>query len=261
MLNKKLLEKTDLAMLIILPVIGTILSVVYELNWLSSTLLFFGPLALWLSYRTPKRVAHALIFSIIFSLPMVFIVGYLAVSNRAWLVPESVLPRLFNIVDAESFVWGFLWVYSIIIFYEHFLDKGRHELVNRRIKYLVYIFSSLVLVMLLLIIWSPEVLEFRYPYLKICVAAGLIPLAAFLGVFPNLFVKFFKVTAYFFALLSLNEFVALDQNHWAFPADGQYLGWIHVLGYSFAFEELFFLLITLTTSILCYYEFFDDDRK
>lgn len=104
---------------------------------LISTLLFYGLPAVYLSWRTPKAVLRTLLFALAMTPPLVFIIDTLAHLTKTWWVGTIFPFRLWGIIPVEDLLWGFLYTYSIVIFYEHFLDKGRHNLVDGRMKYFV----------------------------------------------------------------------------------------------------------------------------
>lgn len=135
--NQKFLKKLDIFLLILFPIASVVLSLTFSVNFLVSILLFFGLPSLWLSFRTWSQVSKTFLFSLILSVPLGIFIDYIATIDNSWFVPISVFPfRLFGVVPIEDLIWGFFLIYSIVIFYEHFLDKGKHELVDRRMKYL-----------------------------------------------------------------------------------------------------------------------------
>ncbi len=122
--KEKILKRIDIFLLIFFPIISVSLSLFLKTNFLTSTLLFFGLPSLWLSIRTPKQIKKTFLFALIFSIPLGIFIDYIATVDDSWFVPLTIFPfRLFNIVPIEDLLWGFFLVYSIVIFYEHFLDK------------------------------------------------------------------------------------------------------------------------------------------
>lgn len=255
------LKKIDILLLILFPIVATITSLYFSVNFLVATLLFFGVGSVYLSFRTPHRVSRTLLFSVIFSIPMGFLIDYLALINNAWYVPHTVFPhRLLGVVPYEDMIWGFLLVYHVVIFYEHFLDKGKHNLIDKKMKYFIWP-VILVFLIFFLSIYNDVSLILPYPYLIICSIFVLLPSVTFLAFFPRLISKYIKTTSYFFMSGLMFELTGLHLNHWGFAKDGQYVGWIELLGHRFPLEEFFFWFVMIAIGILSYYEFFDDDRK
>lgn len=259
-MSEKHKGKFDIILLILLPLISALLSLILKTNFLVSSLLFFGLPSLYLSLRTTKAILRSIIFTIPFSLFMFLVVDHLAVLDNSWYVPHSVLPsRIFGTVPFEDVVWFFLLVYFIVIFYEHFFDKGKHKNIDSHMKYLSYIIISLLIIFFLLLFSNSKLLNIDYFYLKAGLLFVLIPTLAFLIEFPKFISKFIKTAPYFFYVGILNELVGLQLNHWTFPGK-HFIGWVTISGQTFPFEEFFFFTMVFATCVLCYFEFFDDDK-
>jgi len=168
--------------------------------------------------------------------------------------------RILGQVPLEDVVFGFLVIYAIVIYYEHFWDKGKHELIDTRMKYFIFILMFVFILFFTFYFTKPEFLFIPYYYFWFGFILLFIPAITFLSYFPRLLSKYVKTGVYFFVLFLLFELTALQLGQWSFP-DGQFIGMVTLLGYTFPFEELFFWFILFTSSILSYYEFFDDDRK
>jgi hypothetical protein len=256
-----LMKKLDIILLIVLPVMSVFLSLQINANFLTSTLLFFGLPSLWLSIRTPQKINKTLLFAFIFSIPLGIVIDYVATIDGSWLVPHTVFPfRLFGVIPIEDLIWAFFLAYSIVIFYEHFLDKGKQELVDRRMKYLIWPLIILLLVFFLILFVNPKSLSIPYSYLWVGLLFGFLPSITFLSLFPRLLSKYVKTASYFFLLSMVFEITGLQLKQWTFPGNN-FIGWLEIMGYRFPFEEFFFWFILASITILSYYEFFDDDRR
>lgn len=259
--NQKFLKKLDIFLLILFPILSVILSLALKANFLTSILLFFGLPSIWLSIRTSAQVKKTFLFSLILSLPLGIFIDYIATLDKSWFVPTTVFPfRLFGVVPVEDLIWGFFLIYSIVIFYEHFLDKGKHELVDKRMKYLAWPLIILMLVFFTLLFTKPELLIIRYAYFWLGAIFFILPTITFLSFFPRLLSKYVKTASYFFLLAVLFELTGLQLNQWTFPGQN-FIGWVELFGHRFPFEEFFFWFVMGAVSVLAYYEFFDDDRK
>lgn len=254
------LKQVDIALLILFPILSVIISLSLKSNFLISTLLFFGLPALWLSYRTPKMIARSALFSVIVGIPLGIVADVVAVLDKSWFVPNTLFPRLFGLVPIEDLIWVVLLTYTIIIFYEHFLDKGKHNLIDKRMKYLVFPVILLLILTVVALVIDPSILQIKFAYLWIGIILIVIPTVTFLSSFPKLISKYVKVGVYFLLLSLVFELTALQLGHWTFPGYN-FIGWVELGGLKFPFEEFFFWMILTSTAILSYYEFFDDDRK
>jgi len=90
MFNKNRFLKFDIFILILFPILATFISLLINANYLVVTLLFFGLPSLYLSIRTRKRIAKTALFSLIFSVPLTIIVGYLASIDKAWYIKSTI---------------------------------------------------------------------------------------------------------------------------------------------------------------------------
>lgn len=260
-MNEKFLKKTDITLLILFPVISVVFSLWFKTNYLTSILLFFGLPSFWLSFRTPKKIAKTFLFSLFTAVPIGFLLDYVAVINNQWFVPSTIFSfRVMNIVPVEDFIWAFFLVYVIIIFYEHFLDKGKHELIDRKMKYIIWPLVVVLIVFFTILSSKPELLVIKYFYLWFGTILLFLPSITFLSFFPRLFSKYIKTTSYIFSLSFLFEMTSVKLGQWVFPAN-DFIGWIELFGIRFPFEEFFFWFIMTTVAVLSYYEFFDDDLK
>ncbi len=260
--NQKFLIKLDIFLLILFPIASVVLSLLLKANFLLTTLLFFGLPSIWLSFRTKHMVAKTALFSFIWAIPLTFFADYIATISGAWFVPHTVFPfRLFGVIPIEDFIWLFLASYSVLIFYEHFLDEGKHELIDKRMKYLVWPWIIFALVFTTILFTKPDLLKISYSYFYLGLFFIFLPAVSFLSVFPRLLSKYVKTASYFFVLALLFELTGLHLNNWIFYDNGYFIGWVELFGYRFPFEEFFFWFVIGAISVLSYYEFFDDDRK
>lgn len=259
-MNEKTLKKIDIIFLILLPTVAAITALTLKVNYFNSILLFFGLPAVWFSYRTPKMIKKAFVFSFITSAFFSTVVNYIAVVSDAWFVPQSIFPRFLNVLPIEDFIFGIFLIYGVIILYEHFLEKGKHGLVDHHVKYFILPFIIMTIIFFAVVFTKPELLIVKYAYLKIGIIFLLIPSIAMLVFFPRLLSKYIKVGAYYFLVTALFEITGLQLNHWTFPGQ-QFIGWVTLFGYKFPYEEFLFWFVMTVITILSYYEFFADDRR
>ena len=254
-------KKIDIIFLILSPVFASITSLLLKTNFMISTLLFFGIPAIYLSFRNKHTVEKSLTFSILAIMIIGPFLDYMALKSNAWYVPSTVFPfRIFGIVPIEDMIWGMFLVYNIVMMYEHFLDKGKHNLKDTNLKYFIFIMIFIAMVFFLLYYFNPKSLKIPFFYLKFGLGFVVLPAVSFLTFFPRLLSKFVKISTYIFIQGIMFKLTGLSLNHWGF-GDGEYIGWISFGNLRFPLEEFIFYIILFATCVLSYYEFFDDDRK
>ena len=257
-------EKIDLIIILIYPIIASLLSFLIKANFFTSTLIFFGIPALYLSIKYKKYIKKIALFSLILGVPFAIFIDYIMSITGGWSIPYSIFDpfRLFNLVSIDGLIWTFLYIYFITIFYEVFLDKkSKPKLYKPNLKYLAIISIILFGTFFLIYLAQPSLLQINFFYLKVGLALGLLPILLVLFRFPKLYGKFFKAGAYFFFLTFTYEITALLLNQWTFPNNSQFIGFINILGITFPLEELVFWMILGAIAMLSYFEFFDDDKK
>lgn len=257
-------KKLDLFITILLPLLSGFLSLFLKLNYLSSTILMFAPPSLWLLLRQNRQFKKISIFTALLSLPFTLMLDYLITKDLGWYIVKSSFPfRLYHIVPIEQFIWGFLYIFLLISFYEYFLDK-KDKKKSWLTMPLMEPFSKLIAVITLIFIFAasliPDLLSIPYAYAVLGIFLGIIPLTLFLFNFPNLARRFVQSIGYFGYLGLINEYVSLKLNHWTFPGT-HFIGTTNFFGYTIPYEEVFIYFILLAPILLAYYEFFDDDRK
>jgi hypothetical protein len=257
MKNKKA-NVNDLAILIIVPLLASVLCWVINLNMMSATLLFFGVPAAYLSWRKPAAIKRNLIFSGTFVL-IAYLGDLYAVSDKAWYTTTIFNFRLPGGVPIEDLVWFFLCSYLIIAFYELFFDHLSHRTLGRRMILLYALVSAAALVVIVLFLLHGNIGTISYFYLKSCIILGIIPLTTFLIEYPRYFGVFLKMTSYFVCLFLLNEIVANHSHHWFFLGQ-HYIGKVNLGPYPIPLEEMVFYIILLCSITISYFELFDDNR-
>jgi len=265
-------KKIDLIILIFIPILTALISLCCQINFLVSTILFFGAPSLYLILRHKSALKKTFLFSLLFSIPSTFLFDYFIVKDGGWYITNTIFPaRIFNVVAIEQFIWGFLWFFYVIMFYEYFLDKQEQKsifsffsktntIITKRMKYFSIFLFTILLFLILFIYCNHTLLTINYSYLVLGTIFLIIPLSIFLFLFPNFLVKFSLITIYFFFLAIIIEYVGLKLNHWTFPGT-HVLGMTSFFGFLIPYEEVVLYFVLLTPALLSYYEFFDDDRQ
>lgn len=253
----------DLLLLCFFLVLSRVLSLFLNASFLLSTLLFFGLPALYLTWKIKNKVTikKAFIFGSLSLIP-IFMLDLIALLNQAWFVPSSTFPfRIFNIVPLEDVIWAFLLVYTIILFYEFFLDRGKNlSLIKKPMKGFIFFFVFLAILAIIFLYLNPSLLHISYFYLYSGLIFVFLPTLIFIIRYPHLILKFLKVGVYFFILSLVFELTALALNQWEFPGS-EFIGWVNISSLRFPIEELVFWLILFSSAVLSYYEFLYDDKK
>lgn len=258
-------KTADLIFSLAISVFATIVSLLFKANFFISTLILFGLPSIYISYKDKNLVKKSAAFAFLLTVPFTFMFDYLITVDKGWHIVNSIFNfRLFGIVAIEQFIWAFLWAYQIIIFYEYFLDKQNGinllTLISKRMKLFSLILFAALLAIAVFISANPSSLRINYAYFWLGLIFAITPLLIFLIKFPNFWLKFSKITAYFFLLAVMIEFVGLKLNHWVFPGN-HYLGMIGFFGYRIPLEEFYLYFLISTPALLSYYEFLDDDTK
>ncbi len=257
-------KKFDLLTLLLVTLFSAIVSLYLQINFLSSTILIFGLPSLYLAFKLKNQIKKVAIFSLIFSIPFTFIFDYLIVKDHGWYIVQTIFPfRLFDVVVLEQFVWGFIFVFYTIIFYEYFLDKKSRKkdpIIARGMKWLSLGLLLSLSLFIYLVIYFSEVVRLNYAYAVLGILFGALPLTFFLVSMPKFTRRFLKGFSYFSVVALINEYVSLYLHHWIFPGNN-FIGTTNFFGFKIPYEEIFFYFIIAAPIIFTYYEFFDDDRK
>lgn len=255
--------KRDQIIFLIWPLVAAVISFVIKTNFFFSTILFFLVPSLYLSYKNRGMIKKSLLFSGP-ALIIVIVIDYICEVTGTWFIPYSIFGdhRFLGKITFDIMIWFYLYVYFIVMYYEYFLEhKSKDKLYTPKLKYLYAYFTSILILFLSIFLINHNwFLKIRYFYMIFGIIIGLLPIVVVLFEFPNLLTKFVKTGVYFFFLSMIYEITAVSLNQWSFPGR-DFIGHVKVFNTIFPFEELFFWIILGSISILCYYEFFDDDIK
>jgi hypothetical protein len=259
---KRKIRRVDYLVVIGMPLLATLITIVFKTNQVISLLLFFILPSVYLTIREPKFLRKGLII-ILATIPFCFIIDYFAIRDGSWWVYSIFPVRLMNGIPVEDFIWCASWFYYIIIFYEFFIDQYHSQEdapINKRYKKLIFGWMASLLIFLLLFIHINSYLEIPYFYLVFTVALGIIPLSIALIKKPKFIPKYAKTIAYFFPVNFLHEISALSANQWFFPGN-HFIGWVEITRFRFPFEEFILWMLLGASYLLVWYEYFVDDNK
>lgn len=249
------LAVTSALILISIPVI-----LIFKLQLLASTVLFFIIPAVYILSIDPRTIPRVLTAAFV-GLGFGVLFDLFGSINKAWYVPDSALffpYRLWGVVSVDGVIWFFGWVLFMVAFYKHFIDHDRATSISANFKYAVATSVSCLSAVLVLLWFNPELLNFKYAYVLI-ISLNL-PVFLF-AIFHNrsLILKFSQATLYFFFVFLAFEYVGLKNNQWVFT--GNYLHSLPLLDFMLPAEEFFFWILLSGSVALSYYELFIDDGK
>jgi len=238
------LVQTDSSLLIHAKLLCSIvlsisITLIFQTGLMASTFLFFGIPAIVLSVYAKKQLLNIFLISLIISLPMSLIIDYIGTINQQWLLTETASrTRILGVVYVEMFLWGFLSVFTIILYYSIFISRVNQINFNR----IIWPFLIIALFFLSIQYILPDLLLFDYAYLVIGIFFSAIPFTIWL-LSGKRSMSVFRTIPIFFLLGFSFEIAAVYNELWSYP--GKYL-WVLSLGkVNFPLEELLFWNISL----------------
>jgi len=254
-----LTKKQDLILMIVWPIVASIVSLVWETNFLISTILFYILPSVYLSFKYRAIVRKIFVFSLVV-IPAIIVGDYFAEKTGSWFFPSSIFGlKLFGTTVFEVVLWMSSFVYFVVMFYEYFIDHSRMKSTSRKM-WLPLLGFTLLFVAFLIYLASGAVVQIPYFYLVFGLIFAIVPILLELFDFPRLFVKFAAITVYFSYSSFLWEIVALRLHQWTFPGTS-FIGWLEIFNVKFPFEEFLIWIILGAAGILSWYEYFDDDNR
>jgi len=253
-----MIKRRDLFVLFFFPIFFSVLSILIHANFLSMILIFFGTLAIYLSLKREKDIDKAIIFAASL-LPLMIIIDYLTSFNGAWTVAPSITNvRILGISRVENILWGFLRIYSVVLFYEWLINK-KEKFVRNKMKYASIISLCIFIIFLITLNLNPLLFELKNIYVLVGTVFGIIPFGLFLLFRKNKIQNLIFPAGYFFYFCIFFEFTGLYLNNWVF-AGKDYLLVFRLSGFALPIEELIWLALG-SSIILIYYIFFREEIK
>ena len=246
----------DIALLILMPIVAAIATLVFSVNLLESTLLFFGLPAAYLSLRRKGIILRSLVYATTIAVISI-LTDYLAERDQSWVSTSIFEIRIAESVPIEALVWLFLFTYLIVAYFQYFHDRSPHRVIGKRMP-LVFLTALAVIAWVGLTALTDAHFTVEYYYIKFGLAFLLAPLIVFLLSFPRYLKTLLKIMPYFFAVGLLNLIVSLDQGLWAYPGQN-FVGWVRLGSYRFPIEELVFWIILYAPFLISQFELFNND--
>jgi hypothetical protein len=257
---KKHTRLVDLLVITALVILAIPLTVYGKVNFLTSTLLFFGLPSTYLIWRRPRNFKKATLAGVILGLVLGFSFDFVAEFNHAWgWSAQFALPiNMFGVVSLDVMVWYFLWVFLVVAYYEYFIEHDRSTKISPHAKWVLL--GGLVLAISIVAVWhiAPSLLLLHDAYAKLGIVTFII-CAALLFKNPHLLQKVLGVVPFFAFMYLAYEITALSMHLWTFP--GAYIGSVTVGAVSFPIEELIVWIFASSAIVATYYEFCIDDGR
>ncbi|OGG72693.1 hypothetical protein A3A38_00710 [Candidatus Kaiserbacteria bacterium RIFCSPLOWO2_01_FULL_53_17] len=220
---------------------------------------FFGVPALFLLSRDIGYFRKAAIGAGILGI-LLFSFDFVAEFNNAWgWGIDFIIPYIFwDTVSADIMVWYFLWVFLIILFYEHFLEHDRSRRISRHAVPVAIAGVGIAAVIVATYLYAPHLLVVPYAY---AVLSFLISLVCVVELYrrPHLGRKVVKLIPFFALFFMAYEIIALYTGLWTFP--GTYVGSVAVGNLMFPLEELVVWILMSSAMAALYYEFTIGDER
>jgi hypothetical protein len=168
--------------------------------------------------------------------------------------------KIVGVTPIADILWGFLIPFSIIVFYEHFLD--RHKKLNSYSKKSLFFVSFGAILFLVISVYlnlySIQSYPRQYAYFIVGLISSL-PLILLFFEKHHLLYKIYYCSLYYFILNILFEVSAFVNNSWVFL--GHYFYQINIGGWIFPIEEFIFWIVPSTAVFLILYEYIFDDNR
>jgi len=248
----------DILILFLFLALAACFVLYFSVELVVSVLLFFGLPALWLSIQMPQRIAKSALFTLLFTLPFLFIIDHIATLDGAWHVPTQFSFRLFGTIPLEDLFIGLGVSYLLSLFYEYFFTT-QGKVLGKKMKYFTGGVCFALCLFFSLLFFAPAFLQISYAYIFLGIIFLVIPIVIFSLYSPKIFLSFLSAIPYFFIFFLAFEIVGLKLGHWSFPGT-HFLGWVQFGTLQFPFEELLFWIILSPIAFFSYYEFFNNDR-
>ena len=253
-------RSVDLFVLVAIILAAIPIAIFARVNFLTSTLLFFGIPSAYLIWRRPKNFKRALTAGVILGLVLGFSFDFVAEFNKAWgWTVNFALPiQFFGTVSLDILVWYFFWVFLVVAYYEYFVERDRSTKISPHAKWVLLI--GLIIAAAVLVVWkiSPNMLVLNHAY-AILGAITLVICALLFFKNPRLIPKVLQVLPFFIFMYLSYEITSLHLGLWTFP--GAYIGTVSIEGVTFPIEELLIWIVASSSIVATYYEFCIDDGK
>lgn len=254
-------KKLDLAVVLCFIAVSATVSVLLRTDVMISVFLYLGLPSLYLCLREAKNYRKIILSSLIMGVLLGMSYNLIAEMSRAY-ATYHFLPVfdivLLGVTPLGDFIWGFLIIFSMLTFYEHFFDDEKHSRMSKHWVFALGVGWASFYIVAWMLLDAPEVLGTQYAFL-ILGLVSVAPLILLLWTGPRLLHKVFWLSAYFLILNLAFELSAVHLGQWSFP--GTYVSLLTFATVSFPLEEFLFWIVFGTPSLILCYEFLLDDGE
>ena len=254
-------DQLDFAVVSGLLILAYILSLYFTANLTSSVLMYLAVPTAYLCWRRHKNYKKIILASITLGLLAGMAYDFVAEFYGAYATHYNnafLDYRVIGKTPLGDFIWAFLIPFSIIVFYEHFLDDEKIKTISSHWTQAIIAGALIFLTSVLHFAVRPDSQTSHFTYLIVGIAS-ILPLAGLLFKRRRFVRKMFLISAFYFALNLLFEISALALGQWSFP--GKYIGWMQLAGVQIPLEEFFLWIIPSTAVFVFLYEMLFDDGK
>jgi len=180
--GKRFYLSPDFIVVVSIILISIPIVLFFHVRFMTSTIFFFVIPSAYLFIKKPKN-SKRLLATILLGTFASFNLDFLAEFNKAWTwAPEGQLvfkTKILDYVTPDVMIWFIFWIILTIVFYEHFFEHDRSDKISSRFNLALLLTVSATIVLVLLYLYYPSVLHFRYAYLVIGLLFGAPPLFFF----------------------------------------------------------------------------------
>ncbi len=224
--------------------------------------MFVVPFGVYIFSKSKQDDRKIFLESLLWAIPASIVLDLFGHFNKAWLESTIFDTRFLNLMPYEGFLWGFSFIFFIVLFYEYFFDRSKiHHFIRRSYKFFALVFIT-ALITLLVYMFKPHRMLIPYFY---SILIGLFSLfdLVILWKYPVLIKKSITATVLLLPLFYAWEYTALFLNLWTFELGN------HLYYFNLPFlpsttlvpvEELVWFFVVTLAAILMH-EFFLDNRK
>lgn len=215
----------------------------------------------YMGFRAPKPWKKILFGSVLLGVVLAAPTELIQLHNASWLVDSLVFHWLFlGILPIDNVIGGYFFMTLLTLtFYEHFFGKKDDQNIIPKRFYKESLIIFAVAIIIFIAYWvNPNIFSIPYGYAIIGSIAALVTIFS-LSRHTDLIYPAIKISFFFFFVWFATELSALYTNGWSF--NGQYLGWVEVLGLGFPFEELVFWMCWYAPFLIVAYEHIMRNKK
>ncbi|PIR97655.1 MAG: hypothetical protein COT91_00325 [Candidatus Doudnabacteria bacterium CG10_big_fil_rev_8_21_14_0_10_41_10] len=192
-------KKFDFLVVLILLIATAWLSLVFKPKPLTGGLLYTLLPSVYLLLRENKNYKKLILGTFVFGVLFGFFFYFIETFNKAWVVPNMVIPyKVFGILPFDDILGFMIMTFFMLVFYEHFLDDEKNFSVSPHIYKALIPTFLLVLIVMIVFLVNPSSLNLTHAYLKGGIAAIIFPLV-FAFRKPCLIGKLSVATIFFFS--------------------------------------------------------------